>query len=145
MSRIGGAPQDQRGREDWSDAGAQASPTRAFDREAMTVQLETIAHLLEPASPAQPLIRSLEEIVASDMWAPPESGAGPGDSEFIGEFAAILDRIADIVAIELAGGDQLQRLNQAGVENLPPRFREMVSTYFESLASQAKEGAPAVN
>jgi hypothetical protein len=46
------------------------------------------------------------------------------------------------MAIELAGGDQLQRLKQAGVEDLPPRFREMASSYFESLATQAQERTP---
>ena len=109
----------------------------------MTVNLETIEYLLDPNSAALPLVRSLEEIVASDMWAPPQVGSG--DVEFIGEFAAILDRIEEIMAIELAGEDQLQRLRQAGVENLPPRFREIASSYFESLATQAQEGVPTRN
>ncbi len=141
MSRINSDPKNQPSDQTWSDGGPAVSPTRVFDKEAMTVQLETIARLLEPASPATPLVRSLEEIVASDMWAPPEGGVGAGESNFVGEFAAVLDQIAEIMAIELAGGDQLQRLNQAGVQDLPPRFREMVSVYFESLASQAQEPA----
>jgi hypothetical protein len=105
----------------------------------MTVRLETIERLLDPYSPAIPLVRSLEQIVASDMWAPPAPGTGAGDSDFIGEFAAILENLEDIMAIELAGEDQLQRLNQSGVENLPPRFRELASSYFESLASETQE------
>ncbi len=143
--RISSAPRDQGVDPSLRSGGPAVPPTRGFDQRAMTVQLNTIEYLLDPNSPALPLVRGLEEIVASDLWEAPESGWGPEDAEFIGEFAAILDRVHEIMAIELAGEDQMQRLNQAGVENLPPRFREIASLYFESLATQAQEAAPTRN
>ena len=137
MSRIGEGTRSKPSNAPWADGGSQVNPTRVFDKKAMTVRLETIERLLDPYSPAIPLVRSLEQIVASDMWAPPVVGAGAGDSQFIGEFAAILENLEEIMAIELAGEDQMQRLNQSGVEDLPPRFRELASTYFETLASDS--------
>lgn len=139
IGRINSAPKDGRSNQNWADNSSSVAPTRIFDKRAMTVKLETIQYLLGPNSAAIPLIRTLEEIVASDMWGPPTGGAGPGDTEFLGEFAAVLKNIEEIMAIELAGGDQLQRLNQSGVETLPPRFREIASAYFESLAEQAQK------
>jgi hypothetical protein len=128
--------------EDWVDGSVRAdgpamAPMRSWDPRSMTVRLGTIQYLLEPNSPAAPLIEGLLEMVASDMWAAPE--APEGSIEYIGEFSTMLDKLEEIMAIELAGGDQLQRLNQSGVEDLPPRFREMASDYFESLATQARE------
>ena len=101
----------------------------------MQVQLETIQHLIEETSVAQPLMETLYSIVVSEMSAAP-TFARSGETAFVGEFLRLLSEVEEILHWELAADDELQRLQEIPQDELPPQFREMAAKYFEALAAR---------
>ena len=102
-------------------------------------EINTLRELMGQDAQAGPLIQAIAEGPTG-----PNSGAqtgspgsqGAGDSGRIAPDSpvwAALDRLEELLEQRLQLADQAQRLQQTPAEDLPPRFRDMASKYFEAL------------
>ncbi|MCC6696246.1 MAG: hypothetical protein IT365_11505 [Candidatus Hydrogenedentes bacterium] len=97
-----------------------------------------LAEIQELVQEDPQLLKALEAIqgaMQGTASGPSGSFGDPGMIQTYREVRASLEDFEEMLMERLEIGEQVQRLQQAGPEDLPPKYRDMAAKYFEALST----------